>query len=110
MAALPGSAMPSASAIAAMVEAVPITMQWPAERERQPSTSAMVSSVISPARRCAQIFRASVPEPSVWPPHMPRSMGPPVTMMAGTSAEAAPMSMAGVVLSQPASSTTASSG
>jgi hypothetical protein len=33
-----------------------------------------------------------------------------VTTIAGTSAEAAPMSIAGVVLSQPDSSTTASSG
>src|SRR6266545_3307061 len=37
-------------------------------------------------------------------------MGPPVTMTAGTSAEAAPISMAGVVLSQPERSTTASRG
>ena len=50
MAALPGSAMPSASAIAAIVDAVPITMQCPLERERQASTSAITSSVISPAR------------------------------------------------------------
>ena len=37
-------------------------------------------------------------------------MGPPVTMIAGTSALAAPISMAGVVLSQPDSSTTPSKG
>jgi hypothetical protein len=101
---------PSVSAIAAIVDAVPITMQWPLDRERQASTSAMVSSVISPARRCAQSFRASVPEPMACPLHMPRSMGPPVTMMQGTSAEAAPISMAGVVLSHPARRTTESSG
>ena len=35
IAALPGSVMPSVSAIAAIVDAVPITMQCPAERERQ---------------------------------------------------------------------------
>ena len=110
MAALPGSVMPSVSAIAAMVDAVPITMQWPAERERQDSTSAISSSEILSARRSAQILRASVPEPISRSRHMPRSIGPPVTMMAGTSAEAAPISMAGVVLSQPESSTTASRG
>jgi len=37
-------------------------------------------------------------------------MGPPVTTMAGTSQLAAPISRAGVVLSQPTSSTTASMG
>jgi hypothetical protein len=110
MAALPGRARPSTSAIAAIVEAVPITMQCPLERERQPSTSAITSSVISPARRWAQILRASVPEPSSWLHHTPFSMGPPVTMIAGTSAEAAPISIAGVVLSQAASSTTESIG
>ena len=110
MAALPGSVMPSVSAIAAIVDAVPITMQWPAERERQDSTSAISSSEMLSARRSAQILRASVPEPISRSRHMPRSIGPPVTMMAGTSAEAAPISMAGVVLSQPESSTTASRG
>ena len=110
MAALPGRATPSASAIEAIVEAVPITMQWPVERDRHDSTSASSSSESSPARRCVQSLRASVPEPSSWSRHTPRSMGPPVTMIAGTSAEAAPISIAGVVLSQPESSTTASSG
>ena len=40
----------------------------------------------------------------------PACTGPPVTMIAGTSALAAPISCAGTVLSQPPSSTTASSG
>ena len=110
MAALFGSVMPSVSAIAAIVDAVPITMQWPVERDRHDSTSAISSSEMLSARRSAQIFRASVPEPISWSRHTPRSIGPPVTMIAGTSAEAAPMSMAGVVLSQPESSTTASIG
>ncbi len=99
IAALPGRVMPRASAIEAIVDAVPMTMQWPDERERHASTSQSSSSVIRPARRSAQSRRASVPE-----------LGPPVTMMAGRSAEAAPMSMAGVVLSHPERSTTASSG
>ena len=44
------------------------------------------------------------------PFNLPLSIGPPVTTMAGTSTLAAPISSAGVVLSQPTSSTTASIG
>ena len=110
MAALPGSVMPSASAIEAIVDAVPITMQWPAERDMQDSASQNSSSVIRPARFSAHSRQPSVPEPSSSARHLPLSMGPPVTITAGTSAEAAPISMAGVVLSQPDRSTTASSG
>ena len=50
MAALPGSAMPSASQIAAMVEAVPITMQCPGLRTMQLCSSAQSSSVMRSAR------------------------------------------------------------
>src|SRR5882672_2225495 len=110
MAALPGNVIPSASAIEAIVEAVPITMQWPAERDMHDSASQSSSSVSRPARRSAHSRQRSVPEPSSSCRHLPRSIGPPVTMMAGTSAEAAPISMAGVVLSQPESRTTESSG
>ncbi len=110
MAALPVRVMPSASAIDAIVEAVPITMQWPAERLMHDSASQNSSSVSRPARRSVQRRQRSVPEPSSSSRHRPLSIGPPVSMMAGTSAEAAPMSMAGVVLSQPESSTTASRG
>ena len=110
IAAFSGSAIPSASASAAIVEAVPITMQWPVERDRQASTSQRSSSLSLPARRSAQSLRASVPEPSSSARQLPRSIGPPVTMSAGTSAEMAPISIAGVVLSQPDSRTTASSG
>ena len=93
-----------------MVEAVPITMQWPGERDMHDSASLHSSSVSRPARRSAHSRQPSVPEPSSSWRQLPRSIGPPVTMTAGTSAEAAPISMAGVVLSQPDSSTTASSG
>src|SRR5216110_508513 len=110
IAALPGRVMPRASAIEAIVDAVPMTMQWPDERERHASTSQSSSSVRRSARRSAHRRRTSVPEPSSSARHLPRSIGPPVTMMAGTSAEAAPISMAGVVLSQPESRTTESSG
>ena len=110
IAALPGSVIPSASTTEAIVEAVPITMQCPLERDMQDSTSHISSSVRRPARRSAQRRQASVPEPSSSARHLPLSMGPPVTMTTGMSAEAAPISMAGVVLSQPDSSTAASSG
>jgi hypothetical protein len=110
IAAFPGSVMPSASAIEAIVDAVPITMQCPEERDMHDSASHSSSSVMRSARRSDQSRHTSVPEPSSSLRHVPRSMGPPVTMIAGTSAEAAPISIAGVVLSQPERSTTASSG
>ena len=110
MAAPPGSVMPSASAIEAIVEAVPMTVQCPALLEMQPSTSAHCSSPIFPARRSSKSRRPSVPEPRGWPCQRPESIGPPVTMIDGIPAEAAPISWAGVVLSQPHSRTTPSIG
>ena len=74
------------------------------------SASHSSSSVSRPARRSAHSRQRSVPEPSSSVRHLPLSIGPPVTMMAGTSADAAPISIAGVVLSQPERRTTASSG
>ena len=56
------------------------------------------------------IPRQSVHEPSSSPFQFPLSCGPPVTKIAGMSALAAPISNAGVVLSQPPSKTTPSSG
>ena len=106
----PGSVMPSASARLVMVEAVPITVQCPAVRAMHPSTSHHSSSVMRPVRNWSNSLRPSVPEPSLCPRHSPASIGPPGTMMAGMSALAAPINCAGVVLSQPHSSTTASSG
>src|SRR2546422_8935096 len=102
--------MPRASAIEAIVDAVPMTMQWPDERDMQDSASQSSSSDIRPARRSAQSRQASVPEPSSSVRHLPLSMGPPVTMMAGTSAGGAPLSMAGGGLSPPPGWTAASSG
>ena len=93
-----------------MVEAVPITVQWPALREMQPSTSFHCSSPMRPARNSSKSLRPSVPDPSGSPFQRPDSIGPPVTMMAGISADAAPINWAGVVLSQPHSSTTPSMG
>ena len=48
IAALVGRPMPSASTIDAIVDAVPIVMQWPAERDMHASTSSMSAGFISP--------------------------------------------------------------
>ncbi len=94
----------------AMVDAVPIVMQWPCERCMQLSASKKSSCDICPARTSSDIFHTSVPEPSSPPRNLPLSIGPPETPMVGRSHEAAPIISAGVVLSQPISSTTPSIG
>ena len=102
--------MPSASTAAVMVEAVPMVMQWPGERAMPSSTPCQSSSVILPARSSAQYFQVSDPEPSVLPFQLPRSMGPAGTNSVGRSIDTAPISKAGVVLSQPPISTQPSAG
>ena len=66
--------------------------------------------LISPALSDSCSCHTAVPEPMFLPSSLPLSIGPPVTTMAGMSQLAAPISSAGVVLSQPTSSTTASIG
>ena len=102
--------MPSASTAAVMVEAVPMVMQWPGERAMPSSTPCQSSSVMLPARSSAQYFQVSDPEPSVLPFQLPRSMGPAGTNSVGRSIDTAPISKAGVVLSQPPISTQPSAG
>ena len=106
----PGSVSPSVSAIAVIVLAVPIVMQWPCDRAMPASISHHSSSVRLPARFSAQYFHASEPEPSVAPRQLPRSIGPPGTKMNGSPADSAPMMSAGVVLSHAPSSTAPSAG
>ena len=106
----PGSIMPSASVTQAIVEAVPITMHVPPVVQRRPSISAISPGPISPARCAAHILRQSVQAPRRSPRQSPVSMGPVTVARAGTSADAAAMSCAGTVLSQPPTSTTASMG
>ena len=108
--AAPGSVTPSASAALVMVEAVPIVMQWPGERAMPFSIPFQSCSVMFPARSSAQYFQVSLPEPSTLPPQSPRSIGPAGMKIAGRSIEIAPISSAGVVLSQPPISTTPSAG
>ena len=110
IAALVGRPMPSASTIDAIVDAVPIVMQWPAERDMQDSTSTMSAGVASPVFSISVNFHTCVPEPMSSPRYLPLSIGPPETPMVGRSHDAAPISSAGVVLSQPISSTTPSNG
>ena len=110
IAAQPGRLMPSASAMLFMVEAVPITMQCPGERDMQASASMKSASVISPALTSSAKRQTSVPEPMSLPRNLPFSIGPPDSTIAGTSHDAAPISNAGVVLSQPVISTTPSIG
>ena len=101
---------PSASTIEAMVDAVPIVMQWPCERCMHDSASWNSSTEIFPARRSSDIDQTLVPEPMSVPRYFPDSIGPPETPMVGRSTLAAPMMSEGVVLSQPMSRTTPSSG
>ena len=77
IAALPGSAMPSVSAIAAIVDAVPITMQCPAERERQRlDLGHLLVGDLAGAPLAPRSCQRPCPEPSSWSRHMPRSIGP----------------------------------
>src|ERR1041384_2776277 len=94
----------------AMVEAVPIVMQCPFERCMQDSAAVNSSCDIFPARTSSDICQTPVPEPNCLPRKCPVSMGPPEMPIVGISTLAAPMSNAGVVLSQPMSSTTPSMG
>ena len=68
------------------------------------------SASTSPARYLAQNRRQSVQAPSRSPLCRPVIIGPPMSWMAGRSAETAPMSWAGTVLSQPPMRTTLSMG
>ena len=106
----PGSISPSASVRQAMVEAVPITMQVPPVGHNSCCTCASSSSASVPARYCSQWSRQSVQAPSRVPRQRPVRIGPVTSASAGTSADAAAISCAGTVLSQPPISTAASMG
>src|SRR6478752_9329841 len=94
----------------AMVEAVPMVMQWPRERFMQDSASRKSSISILPARTASDICQTPVPEPILWPLKHPLSIGPPETTRVGKLQLAAPIIKEGVVLSQPQRSTTPSMG
>ena len=108
--AMPGTIVPSASATSAIVEAVPIVLQCPALRIIADSERAKSSCESVPARTSSLSFHTPVPQPSGAPRKVPLSIGPPGTTTAGMSTLAAAMSRDGMVLSQPPSSTTPSTG
>ncbi len=110
MAALPERAMPSASAMLAMVEAVPMVLHVPEERHMDCSASRNSSWRSLPARTASENFHRWVPEPTRSPRNQPLSIGPPETTMEGMSVEAAAISRLGVVLSQPTIRTAPSMG
>ncbi len=106
----PGSVVPSDSAITAIVEAVPIVLQWPRLRIIEDSDCRKSSRDSVPARTSSESLHTSVPQPSATPRKVPLSIGPPGTTIAGRSTDAAAMSSAGIVLSQPPRSTRPSIG
>ena len=59
--------MPRLSTIEAMVEAVPMVMQWPAERDIADSAFMKSARLISPARTISEYFQVWVPEPTSSP-------------------------------------------
>src|SRR3954469_24608137 len=94
----------------AIVDAVPIVMQWPFERLMHDSAATNSSCDIFPARTSSDICHTPVPEPNSPPLNFPDSIGPPESPIVGRSTDAAPINSEGVVLSQPISSTTPSMG
>ena len=102
--------VPSASATSAMVDAVPIVLQWPLLLIIDDSLSKNSSSLSLPPRTSSLSRHTSVPQPSATPWNVPDFIGPPGTTMAGRSTDAAAISRAGMVLSQPPSSTIPSIG
>ena len=64
---LPGRAMPSASAIAVIVLAVPIVLQVPGLRVIRDSSRTHSSGAILPAWYSSQNIRVCVPAPTGWP-------------------------------------------
>ena len=108
--AAPGKVKPSASAADVIVDAVPMVMQCPGERAMPSSISSHCSSVMFPARFSAQYFHTSEPLPNGLSRQLPRSIGPAGMKMAGRFMLMAPISIAGVVLSQPPMSTAPSTG
>src|SRR3954452_22900490 len=110
MAAFSGNVRPSDSAMDAIVDAVPMTLQVPDDRDMQDSACMNSFTLIMPPRTSSLKRQTSVPEPMSAPRNLPLSIGPPDTTSAGRSQLAAPMISDGVVLSHPQSRITPSMG
>ena len=102
--------VPNASATSAIVDAVPMVLQWPRLRIIEDSERTKSSWLSVPPRTSSLSRQTSVPQPSGTPRKVPVSIGPPGTTTAGRSTDAAAISSDGMVLSQPPSSTTPSIG
>ena len=87
-----------------------MVLQWPRLRIIDDSDRVNSSCDSVPARTSSDSRNTSVPQPRACPRKVPVSIGPPGTTTAGRSTEAAAMSSAGMVLSQPPSSTSPSTG
>lgn len=110
MARAPLSVIPGASAMAVIALAVPMVLQCPrpgAEAQTRPMNS---SRSILPSASRRRRSRTMDPEPASLPFHQPSGIGPPVGAIAGRLTVAAPIRMAGLVLSQPVLGTTKSMG
>ena len=93
-----------------MVDAVPIVLQWPADGAEAQAAAMNSSSLIAPAASLRRARQITVPEPASSPSCQPSNIGPLERTIAGMSTVDAAMIAAGVVLSQPVVSTTASIG
>src|SRR5678815_6064924 len=76
----------------------------------QLSANSQSSCVIFPVFISSSNFHTCVPLPIVCPLYLPFSIGPPGTTIVGSPTLAAPITVDGVVLSQPVNNTTPSMG
>ena len=87
-----------------------MVLQWPIEGAVDAAMSRNSLASMRPVAISCRACQIAVPEPARSPFHQPLSIGPPHSTMAGVFTVAAAIRQAGVVLSQPVSSTTPSSG
>ncbi len=87
-----------------------MVLQWPTDGADAAAASRNSFASIWPAASLRRERQITVPEPTSSPSCQPSSIGPPDSTMAGMSTVDAAITAAGVVLSQPVVSTTASIG
>src|ERR1044072_7648893 len=75
--------MPSASASAFMVEAVPMVLQWPTDGAEAAAICTNSSWSMRPAASSSRAFHTAMPEPQRSALHQPLSIGPPESTLAG---------------------------
>ena len=110
----PGSVRPRASTMLVMVEAVPMVLQVPGARVMRPSSDCNSWASMRPAWYSSQNMRVWVPAPTVLETpfftYRSFSMNPAGQNKVGMPMLVAPITVPGVVLSQPARITTPSHG